>query len=98
MKEEKDRKRQSLENGHNILNIFGKVIGIGLWASLIIVCIVNREKISVDGIVGLVPKDSVLSVIVMLLLFAIKGVAVFILAVFYMRQAEYCFRFPWQLS
>ena len=78
MKEEKERKRQSLENGHNILNIFGKVIGIGLWVALIIVCVVNRDKITAEGIVGLVPKDSVLSIIVMLLLFAVKGVAVFI--------------------
>ena len=78
MKEEKERIRQAKENRQNILNIFGKVIGIGLWVALIIVCIVNREKISVEGIVGLVPKDSVLSVIVMLLFFAVKGVAVFI--------------------
>mgnify|MGYP003293295867 CR=1 FL=1 len=54
------------------------MIGIGLWVALIIVCVVNRDKITAEGIVGLVPTDSVLSVIVMLLLFAIKGVAVFI--------------------
>ena len=78
MKEEKERKRQTQDKGHNILNIVGKVIGIGLWASLIIVCVVNRDKITAEGIVGLVPKDSVLSIIVMLLLFAVKGVAVFI--------------------
>ena len=78
MKEGKERIRQAKENRQNILNIFGKVIGIGLWAALIIVCIVNRDKITAEGIVGLVPKDSILSVIVMLLLFAVKGVAVFI--------------------
>ena len=78
MKEEKERIRQAKENRQNILNIFGKVIGIGLWVALIIVCVVNRDKITAEGIVGLVPKDSVLSVIVMLLLFAVKGVAVFI--------------------
>ena len=78
MKEEKERIRQAKENRQNILNIFGKVIGIGLWAALIVVCIVNRDKITAEGIVGLVPKDSVLSIIVMLLLFAVKGVAVFI--------------------
>lgn len=78
MKEEKERIRQAKENRQNILNIFGKVIGIGLWVALIIVCVVNRDKITAEGIVGLVPKDSVLSIIVMLLLFAVKGVAVFI--------------------
>lgn len=51
MKEEKERIRQAKENRQNILNIFGKVIGIGLWASLIIVCIVNRDKITAEGIV-----------------------------------------------
>ncbi len=78
MKEEKERIRQAKENRQNILNIFGKVIGIGLWVALIIVCVVNRDKITAEGIVGLVPEDSILSVIVMLLLFVVKGVAVFI--------------------
>ena len=78
MKEEKERIRHAKENRQNILDIFGKVIGIGLWVALIIVCVVNRDKITAEGIVGLVPKDSVLSIIVMLLLFAVKGVAVFI--------------------
>ena len=33
MKNETERKRQTQDKGHNILNIVGKVIGIGLWAS-----------------------------------------------------------------
>ena len=78
MKEEKERKRQTQDKGHNILNIVGKAIGIGLWASLIIVCIVNRDKITAEGIVGLVPQNSWLSVIILLMLFAVKSVSVVI--------------------
>ena len=63
---------------HRALKIFGRIFVILFWGGLILVCFLNREKISVDGIVGLVPKDSVLSVIVMLLLFAAKSIAVFI--------------------
>ena len=78
MKEEKERKRQTQDKGHNILNIIGKVIGIGLWASLIIVCIVNRDKVTAEGIVGLVPQNSWLSAIFLLMLFAVKSVSVVI--------------------
>ena len=63
---------------HKALKIFGRILVILFWGGFILFCFFYREKISVDGIVGLVPKDSVLSVIVMLLLFAVKGVAVFI--------------------
>ena len=78
MKEEKERIRQAKENKQNILNIFGKVIGIGLWAALIVVCIVNRDKITAEGIVGLVPQNSWLSAIILLMLFAVKSVSVVI--------------------
>ena len=78
MKNETERKRQTQDKGHNILNIVGKVIGIGLWASLIIVCIVNRDKITAEGIVGLVPQNSWLSAIILLMLFAVKSVSVVI--------------------
>ena len=78
MKNETERKRQTQDKVHNILNIVGKVIGIGLWASLIIVCIVNRDKITAEGIVGLVPQNSWLSAIILLMLFAVKSVSVVI--------------------
>lgn len=51
---------------------------ISFWGGLILFCFTNREKISVDGIVSVVPKDSIWAVVVMLLLFVVKGVAVFI--------------------
>ena len=70
------------EKGHankqKALKIFGRIFMLLFWSGLILFCFVNREKISVEGIVTLVPKDSILSVIVMLALFAVKGIAVFI--------------------
>ena len=78
MKEEKERIRQAKENRQNLLNILGKVIGIGLWAALIIFCIVNRDKITAKGIVGFVPQNSWLSVFVLLALFAVKSISVVI--------------------
>ena len=78
MKEEKERIRQAKENRQNLLNILGKVIGIGLWAALIIFCIVNWDKITAEGIVGFVPQNSWLSVFVLLALFAVKSISVVI--------------------
>ena len=63
---------------HKALKIFGRIFVIVFWGGLILLCFLNREKISVEGIVDLVPKNSILSVLVMLLLFAVKGIAVFI--------------------
>lgn len=63
---------------HKALKIVERILMIAFWGGLILFCFINREKISVDGIVSVVPKDSIGAVVVMLLLFAIKGVAVFI--------------------
>ena len=41
-------------------------------------CIVNRDKITAEGIVGLVPQNSWLSAIILLMLFAVKSVSVVI--------------------
>lgn len=63
---------------HKALKTFRRIFMILFWGVLLLLCFLNREKISVEGIVDLVPKDAVLSIVVMLLLFAVKGVAVFI--------------------
>ena len=60
------------------VKILGRIFMLLFWGGLILFCFINRERISVEGIVNLVPKDSILSVAVMLILFAVKGVAVFI--------------------
>lgn len=55
-----------------------KLIGISFWIILIIICFVNREKISVESIVEFTPDNTFPAVVIMLFLFAIKGVAIFI--------------------
>lgn len=69
---------KDIQTDHKGLKILSKVLMLLFWGGLIVLCFINREKISVEGIVNLVPKNSALSVVVMLLLFAVKGIAVFI--------------------
>lgn len=63
---------------HKSLKIFGRIFVILFWGGFVLLCFLNRDKLSVDGIVELVPKNSILSVVVMLLLYAVKSIAVFI--------------------
>lgn len=76
MNESQERKELTGKNRRNIWSLLSKLLGIALWAAFIIVCIINREKISTEGIVGLVPKDSWISVLVLFCLFAVKSVSV----------------------
>lgn len=69
---------KEIHTEHKVFKILSRVFMLLFWGGLILFCFLNREKISVEGIVGLVPKDSIWSIIVMLLLFAVKGVVVFI--------------------
>ena len=78
MYENRERNGLTSERRHKIWSLLSKLLGIALWAALIIVCIVNREKISTEGIVGLVPKDSWISALVLFCLFAVKSVSVFV--------------------
>ena len=63
---------------NNAVKIIGRVFMLFFWGVLILFCFINRERISVEGIVNFIPKNSILSVAVMLILFAVKGIAVFI--------------------
>ena len=76
MGESKENKAPTLKKKHKIWNIISRSLGIALWVALIVLCIINRDKISADGIVGLFPKNSWVSVVVMLCLFALKSVSV----------------------
>lgn len=57
-----------------ILNIFA----VCFWLFLIIVCLVYRDRITVDSIVSFTPQNTVAAILVMLLLFAVKSVSIFI--------------------
>lgn len=63
---------------HKALKIFGRIFVILFWGGVILICFLNREKLSVEGIVELVPQNSILSVVVMLSFYAVKSIAVFI--------------------
>ena len=78
MNESYERKQLTEKKRHKIWSLLSKLAGLGLWAALIIACIVNREKISAEGIVGLVPQNSWLSALVLFGLFAVKSVSVVI--------------------
>lgn len=78
MKEEKERKHQTKKKNSGLLNSVGIWLGICVWAVFIIVCIMNRDKLTAEGIVGLVPQNSWLSALTLLALFALKSVSVVI--------------------
>ena len=67
-----------MKKDKSLLNTIGIWLGLGVWAAFIILCIVNRDKITAEGIVGLVPKNAWLSVIALFALFALKSVSVVI--------------------
>ncbi len=48
-----------------------------MWAALIIVIIVNKDKITVDAIISYTPSNLFLAALVLLLLFALKSLSVF---------------------
>ena len=50
---------------------------LAVWAALIIVIIVNRDKITVDAIISYTPSNLFLAALVLLLLFALKSLSVF---------------------
>lgn len=48
------------------------------WAGLILICFLNRDKITVEAIVKMTPEDRLIAALVMLVLFAVKSLALFI--------------------
>lgn len=60
------------------LSYLPKVIGVAFWVCLIILCLIQRDQITVDNIVNFTPKNPFLAACVILLLFALKSVSVVI--------------------
>ena len=60
---------------------------------LVLIVKISGEPLSVDTIVKYTPKNVVLAVIMLLLLFGLKSLTIFL---FYILPVEYCFR-RWQL-
>ncbi len=51
-----------------------KTIGFVFWAVIIIFCLINRDKITVDAIVNFTPENTLAAICVILLVFALKSV------------------------
>lgn len=48
------------------------------WIILIVLCFVNRDKITVESILSFTPENTIAAILIMLLLFAVKSVTFFI--------------------
>lgn len=65
---------------HRLSTVVSRIAGICIWVVLISVCAINIERISVDGIVDVIPQNSWISVLVLLCMFAVKSVSVVVYA------------------
>lgn len=65
-----------------------------MWAALIIVIIVNRDKITVDAIISYTPSNLFLAALVLLLLFALKSLSVFFASIVLYTVAGLLFPLP----
>lgn len=65
-------------NRRRIFKTVRNAVAIAFWVSLVILCLVYRDSITVEAIVSFVPKSIPLTAAVLLLLFAVKSVSVFI--------------------
>ena len=52
-----------------------KVIGVAFWVCFITLCLIQRDKITVDNIVNFTPKSPALAILIILFLYALKGVS-----------------------
>lgn len=55
-----------------------QIILIFIWAAILVVCFLNRERFTVDGVLAYSPQNEVLAAIFMMFLFALKSLSVFI--------------------
>lgn len=55
-----------------------KIVLICAWAAILIFCFLNRERLTVDGVLSYTPQNTALAAIFMMLLFALKSMSVFI--------------------
>lgn len=58
----------------------GKIVLVLIWAGIILICLVYRNSVSVDGILNYTPENPFLAAVVLLLLFALKSVSIVIYA------------------
>lgn len=55
-----------------------QIILILVWAALLLFCLLNKDRFTVDGVLSYTPENAVLSAAFMMFLFALKSISVFI--------------------
>ena len=57
------------------LSYLPKTIGVALWVCLIILCLILRDEITLENIVNFTPKNPALAILIILFLYALKGIS-----------------------
>lgn len=79
-----DDKEKSIEKNIDIMQRtpaekiqkIAKIIITVLWVALIVLCIINKDKITVDGMLKLTPASPVLAALFMVVIFGLKSICV----------------------
>ncbi len=65
-------------NEKSILKLIRNGIIAIFWLFLIILCFINKDKITVESILSFTPQNQIAAILIMFVLFAVKSVAFFI--------------------
>lgn len=49
-----------------------------VWAAVLLFCLLNKDRFTVDGVLAYTPESAVFSAVFMMLLFALKSISVFV--------------------
>lgn len=79
-----DDKEKSIEKNIDIMQRtpaekiqkIAKIIITILWVALIVLCVINKDKITVDGMLKLTPASPVLAALFMVVIFGLKSICV----------------------
>ena len=64
--------------GQNRGSVWLQIFMVIMWAAVIAFCFLHRDSVTIDGILRVTPRSTVLAVLFMLLLFAMKSLSVVI--------------------
>lgn len=65
-------------NGKSIVKLIRNSIIALFWLLLIVLCFINRDKITVESILSFTPENKLAAILIVFLLFAVKSVTFFI--------------------
>ena len=57
-------------------NFIQKIVTLAVWLTIILICVINKDKITVDAIVNFTPQNTFIAICTILLLFAFKSITV----------------------